>query len=249
MASNTKYQVTGDDLRKVEALGFSVSGEQTTFLEFLGQHLPGLRLADFVEAIDNFLAPLTQSKLTKELHFFDQHPPMLMLQYETASETDKQKYLGLSRAFIRYPAELVVDHDFIQLPEEHRGKGKGKAIITACLNYYLECGVSRVRIYTGLEHGGLVWAKLFFAATDKKEVEAILEDAQASLTSGQYQAVQKIYELYYKKDPNGRKFPMLLWSRLPGMGRILQRNRWHGELDLTDRKTLANFNLFKDDAG
>ena len=96
---------------------------------------------------------------------------------------------------------------------------------------------------SGLENGGLVWAKLFFTATKKSEVEMILEDARLSLTTAQYLAVKNVYDVYYKRLPDGRDFPMSLWSRLPGMDLILQKSRWHGELDLADPKVLTKFNL------
>ena len=166
-----------------------------------------------------------------------------MLQYFSEDENDEKTGLGFARTFIKYPSELVVDHDFFRLPEQHRGQGKGKAMIFGCLKHYLECGASRVRVDTALENGGLVWAKLFFTATEKREVETILEDARLSLTTAQYPAVRNVYEVYYKRLPEGRDFPMSLWSRLPGMDIILQRSRWHGELDLSDPKVLTKFNL------
>jgi len=235
--------VNKNDLLQIEALGFSIPGNRGGFLDFLRQHLPDLRLKDFVSEIDSQLSQLTSATLFKELDFFEKEPPTLMLQYFSEDENDEKTGLGFARTFIKYPSELVVDHDFFRLPERYRRQGKGKALILTCLKYYLECGVSRVRVDAGLENGGLVWAKLFFAATDKSEIEVILEDARLSLTTVQYLAVKNVYDVYYNILSEGRDFPMALWSRLPGMGTILQKSHWHGELDLTDQKVLTKFNL------
>jgi len=188
--------VNENDLLQIEALGFSLPGDSVAFLAFLRKYLPDLRLKDFVGEIDNQLSPLTSTALCKELYFFEKEPPMLMLQYFSEDENDEKTGVGFARTFIKYPSELVVDHDFFRLPERYRRQGKGKALILTCLKYYLECGVSRVRVDTGLEDGGLVWAKLFFTATEKKEVETILENTRLSLTSAQYLAVKNVYAVY-----------------------------------------------------
>src|SRR5450631_3162534 len=120
--------VTENDLLQIEALGFSLPGERVAFLDFLGQYLPGLRLKDFVREIDSHLSPLTSSTLFKELDFFENEPQTLMLQYFSEDENDEKNGLAFARTFIKYPSELVVDHDFFRLPEQHRGQGKGKAL-------------------------------------------------------------------------------------------------------------------------
>ena len=236
------------DLLQIEALGFSLPKNRISFLDFLRQHLPGLRLKDFVNDIDDKLSPLTSATLLKEINFFEKAPQTLMIQYFSEDESDEKTGLGFARTFIKYPSELVVDHDFFRLPEQHRRQGKGRALISTCLKYYQECGVARIRLETGLEDGGLVWAKLFFTATEKSEVETILENARLSLTMTQYPAVKNVYDVYYKRSPEGRDFPMSLWSRLPGMEQILRKSRWHGELNLADQKVLTKFNLLNENA-
>jgi hypothetical protein len=148
------------------------------------------------------------------------------------------------KAFIRYPDELVADHDFFRIPLAKRHQGIGKQMLNISLQQYLRLGVDKIRLTAGLANGGYVWAKAFFAATVPAEVKTILDLAEKKLPPLQFKFVKRIYDNYYNNYPGGKDFPMVKWSNLPGMDVILSEREWHGKLDLNNPDVLTKFKYY-----
>lgn len=105
---------------------------------------------------------------------------------------------------------------------------------------YLNLGIAKCYIYA-CRDGGLVWGRMHFAAVYQSEMKVILEIAKPKLTEKQFNAVERIYNNYYTKNPRGQEFPINKWAELPFMEKILRNSIWHGVLDLQNRQQLANF--------
>lgn len=56
--------------------------------------------------------------------------------------------------------------------------------------------------------------------------------------------VEQIYVKYYKDNPAGTDFPMILWALLPGMKEVLRGSDWRGELDLQNPEQFRNFSNY-----
>lgn len=236
--------ITVEDITEIEAIGFNITFDKTPLKDFLLNYFPGIDLKEYLKGINELLSPLTHASIEKELAYFEEPPPMLIIQFYSQDEGDEQKGLALSRTFIRRDDELIVEHDFFRLPVIARQKGIGKKMLNLSLQQYLHLGVDKIVLEAALDDGGYVWAKAFFTATDPAEVKAILDEAEKSLTAGQFKFVKRVYDNYYSHSPNGKAFPMVKWSRLGGMETILRKSRWHGEIDLNNSELLAKFKYY-----
>jgi hypothetical protein len=239
--TGNRHIVTDEEIAAVETLGFSITCGKTPLKDVVQAHFPGLQLGEFLKSIDELLGPLTNVKVYKELAYFEQEPPMLLIQYFSEDEDDDQTGLSLSRAFIRYKDELIVEHDFFRIPEAFRQRGIGKRLLDLGLQQYLRLGVDKIKVKAALQDGGYVWARAFFTATEPAEVKAILDKAEKRMTPAQFKFVKRVYDNYYDKYPDGKAFPMVKWSDLAGMDVILKESPWHGEIDLNNSDLLAKF--------
>ncbi len=118
--------VNENDLQDIKKLGFSISGSESEFLDFLGQHLPDLRLAALVATINNYLAPMTSARLIKELHFFEKELPMLMLQYYRRMKQTKRPawvFPGLLSGMLQNWSWITI---FSVCPKRNGGKERAK---------------------------------------------------------------------------------------------------------------------------
>jgi hypothetical protein len=243
-ATGNKHIVTNEEIAEIEALGFAITSGKTPLTKVLQEYFPGFQLGEYLKSIDDLLSPLTEVKIEKELVYFEGDAPMLLLQYFSEDEADDETGLGLSRAFIHYPDELVVDHDFFRIPLVARQQGIGKQMLNISLQQYLRLGVDKIRLRAGLANGSYVWAKAFFSATKPLEVKTILNLAEKKLTPAQFKFVKRVYDNYYDNHPDGKTFPMVKWSDLPGMDVILSESEWHGELDLNNSAILTKFKYY-----
>ncbi|MEO7214474.1 hypothetical protein [Mucilaginibacter sp.] len=232
--------MTAEDTAQIQALGFNITAGSLPLEDFLNSTFPGLNVLQYVKDINDLLQPLTQSTIIKELAFFENAPPMLIVQY-FSEDSDDETGLGLSRTFIKSKNEFIVEHDFFRLPSAKRRQGIAKQLLGFSLQQYLSSGVDKIKLRAELENGGYVWAKTEFTATDQTEVKTILDNAEKTISSQQFKFVKRVYDNYYDKNPNGRNFPMIKWSELPEMEEILNGSKWQGEIDLNNKELLAKF--------
>ncbi|WP_158288401.1 GNAT family N-acetyltransferase [Mucilaginibacter psychrotolerans] len=236
--------MTAEDIAEVEAIGFNITSGKKPLKDFLLAYFPGFDLREYLKEIGELLTPLTQAKIEKELAYFEEPPPMIIVQFYSEDEGDDETGLALSRAFIRHDDELIAEHDFFRIPETARGQGIGKKMLNLSLQQYLRLGVDKIVLEAALADGSYVWAKAFFTATVPTEVKMILDEAEKCLSPAQFKFVKRVYDNYYSKYPNGKAFPMVKWSRLEGMETILRKSRWHGEIDLNNSELLAKFKYY-----
>lgn len=244
MPTGNPHIVTAEDIAEVEAMGFNITSDKTPLKDFLLNYFPGINLKEYLKGIDELLTPLTQASIEKELAYFEEPPPMVIIQFYSQDEGDDQTGLALSRTLIRRDDELIAEHDFFRIPAAARQQGVGKKMLELSLQQYLRLGVDKIVLEAALADGGYVWAKAFFTATDPTEVKVILDEAEKSLTPGQFKFVKRVYDNYYSLYPDGKAFPMVKWSRLGGMETILRKSRWHGEIDLNNSELLAKFKYY-----
>lgn len=244
MPTGNPHIVTAEDIAEVEAIGFNITSDKTPLKDFLLTYFPGFDLREYLKEIDELLTPLTQAKIEKELAYFEEPPPMIIVQFYSEDEGNDQTGLALSRTFIKRDDEFIAEHDFFRIPVTAREQGIGKKMLNLSLQQYLRLGVDKIVLEAALADGGYVWAKAFFNATIPTEVKTILDEAEKSLSPAQFKFVKRVYDNYYYKYPNGKAFPMVKWSRLEGMETILRKSRWHGEIDLNNSELLAKFKYY-----
>ena len=109
--------------------------------------------------------------------------------------------------------------------------------------------VKEIHVHAGLKDGGLVWAKMWFKALYKYEMENILRSVEQLLGGAEeVKDIRAIFNAYYEKDINGRSFPIRNWANIEAIEPILKldTNNWHGWIDLTNRQELLNFKKYVD---
>lgn len=241
MAEDIGHIITKKEITQVRMLGFEITSGTKSPEDFLNEYFRGLELLRFLQNIDQLLSPLVNTSIIKEFAYFESKPQMIMIQYYSEDHENEDIGVALSRTFIKNENELILEHDFFRLPLKSRKSGIGKQILSYSLQQCLLMHVDKIKVRAALENGGYVWAKAFFAATESIEVKKILDRAKRELKPGLFKAVKRIYDNYYLKNPNGRDFPMVKWSELPGMDVILSKSNWHGEIDLNNLELLTKF--------
>jgi hypothetical protein len=237
---NTNYVMQSGDTNLI-LKDFQIideSGKAETPDDFINRVYPNFNLRVFLKSIDDALSVMHEGQpLTKKVRY-NTTSYKLIIEY-----FHKDLELYFQRDFYHESNKKIVDHSYFKLPKSFRNQGKSKPIFKESLQQYINIDISLIRIHAALEDGGLVWGKFGFIATEKNEVTNVLNYAESILgkNSEDFKNVKNIYEVYYKKNPYGKSFPMILWANMSFMEKVLQGSHWHGELDLKNREQYLNF--------
>lgn len=134
---------------------------------------------------------------------------------------------------------LFVDHELFTLPSELQGKGASKKILGAFFKQYERIGVKTIKVFANLDVGGYTWARYGFSA-ELADVQRILDNAN-NLPQGSIKEARAIVDKFYATSPDTSRFPMRLltgydWSKV-----LLLGKDWDGEMNLTDKQSVAYF--------
>jgi len=212
-------------------------------VRIINRHFGGLKILTLVKDLDRLLLPHVSATATKEINVIERPPEMKILFY-ALDTADSGKNLYVSRIFRYDNAKLVVDHEYLVLPESARGHGLGRKILAAFLEQYQHMGVKEIRVWAGLEDGGAVWAKAGFKALYRAEMQNILDEASVLMAgTAELALAMAHFNAYYGAEPDGNAFPIEDWVNIPGMEPVLklQTTNWHGWIDLTNTDDLRNF--------
>jgi hypothetical protein len=234
--------VTPDEIKTIATLGFSVEGSASSDpVAFINTHFPNFDLLPALKVINDTLTPTTSKTVYRKIIFENASPPKLEIQFYSSDYADPDAGIVLVRSFLKEGEGPIVKHEFFRLPKPFRNRGISKIVLTALFQQYVNIGARKILVHAALQDGGLVWAKQYFMATDKKEVDVILQTAGMQLPAAQYLISKAIYDDYYSKDPTGQAFPIYRWAELPFMQNILRGQNWHGAVDLTNPEEFSNF--------
>ena len=236
-----KHTVTDTEVTAISLLGFKMAGVAGHEHEFVNKHFPNFSLFVFVKEINDLLTPLCLDGIEKIIQFSDAKPPKISFGLLSGNYSDATLGLGLIRIFTVEEEEIVVDHTFFRIPYEYRKRGMAKAVFKILLQQYVNMDVRRIKLHASLDDGGYVWARLFFSADNRKEVDDILAVAKLVLDPEQFNVVKRIYNNYYVKSPEGKAFPMHKWAYLPFMEQVLRGCEWHGTMNLKNPEQFSNF--------
>lgn len=123
----------------------------------------------------------------------------------------------------------VVDHKLFVLPDELQGKGISKQLMSAMVEQYEKCGISKAYIHANIDVGGYCWAK-YGAISDKGTVKILIDNAfqNKDITLEEKSLAFTVIERY--KD----SIPMQELANLSFGKRMLKGSSWHGYLDLVN---------------
>ncbi|GAA3967184.1 hypothetical protein [Mucilaginibacter dorajii] len=236
------HQVSTDEIDKVRSIGFKIEHTESKYpAEFINEHFAGLEIFAFLNEITDLLKPTAEGSLMQTVDMSDTPPPMLLVGLYATDHNDDDRDLIFERSFIRYPDQLIVEHDYFNLPLSARMQRLSIKVTACCLKQYINLGVNKIKVHATLKDGGFIWAKFGFKAIEKAEVTTILNSAKKDLSDHQFNVVERFYKAYYDNEPNGTNFPMEDWGRLAYMENTLKGSDWHGELDLMNQKDFTNF--------
>ncbi len=229
------HNITETEIEVIKTLGFEIRGEMGKCEDFVSRYFHNCDLLTLLRELNDILIPVCQTKIFKSVTFSRTIPPVIKIEFQSEDCGDDERGLILSRIFTWEEEQLVVIHDCFILPASARYKGVGKQVYRSCIQQYVNMGVKRILVNASLQDGGYMWAKYFFTATDQQDVAQILYKSKFTLTPKQYNAIERIYNNYYTKNPNGRAFPIQKWAELPFMETLLRGCQWKGVIDLTNR--------------
>lgn len=242
--SQYNHTVTPTEINAIKLIGFGITANiAESEDDFLNKYFPNCDLFSLLQQIDNLLTPYCKSQIEKSVHLSAGPPPKVGILFSTDDYHDELMGLVLLRTFT-WANELIVKHDFFRLPFDCRGKGIAKRLFRSFIQQYVNMGVKKIRVFAALADGGYVWAKNFFTADNKAEMEEILNKSRQHLNSEQFKFVERIYDNYYIKDPVGKAFPIQKWAELPFMKDVLRGSEWEGTIDLSNSEQFSNFTKY-----
>ncbi|NUY82471.1 hypothetical protein HUK80_16315 [Flavobacterium sp. MAH-1] len=221
-------------------MGYTILSDNIQPLEtFLNRTFPNLNILKILQAVERNFTKTTKEEIIRNIKF-NSVDKTLVIDYNN-NPLDIESALVFVRQFFKMKRSIEIEHTYCILPLSHQGKGYVKPVFRESLEQYINCGARKVKVHAGLSGGGYVWAKYGFRAVSKDEVNIILRNAQKRLKSKDFLVVEKIYNGYYKKYPNGESFPINLWAALDFMKPILLGSDWNGVLDLKNKLHLEKF--------
>jgi hypothetical protein len=234
--------LTEQDIESIIQQGFIVDVPVEIAVSQLNEFFHGIELATLLRNVEQLLEEHTEKPIYKRLVIDTTPEPYFEIIYRSANHNDPKEGLMLIRAFQYKEGKLIVKHIYFSIPQNARMKGIGRKILGLFYDQYLLMDVKHIYLTTGLKDGGAVWAKLGFKALYKNEMEDILQSAEQMLKGTEdLEDVKAVFNAYYKREPNGKSFPIRQWVDIEAMIPVLNENTWNGWIDLTNTEELRNF--------
>ena len=235
-----KYKFTKTDSSQAEKIGYKLKNNGSIIFEtFMQRFFPNLNLVSLLRILENQFT-LTSTTAISRIIYFNDKTGLLKIEYRN-DFTNEDDALLFVREFVNKGGVIEVKHEFCIIPKKSRNNGLIKAVFQESLQQYVNVNAKKIILHAGLSGGGYIWAKYGFVATDRLEVNEVLNLAKFNLSKSDFNVVKRIYDFYYTKNPNGQSFPMDLWASLDFMKPVLMGSDWHGELDLKNKEQFRNF--------
>jgi hypothetical protein len=238
------HTVSRSEISLIRIMGFGIDSKVVQPEDFINNYFTNFDLLQLVKEINLSFSIISTASVMKNIQLNDGTSPEIIIEYYSDNYGSPDTGLAFSRTFTFKNGEINVTHDFFRLPGNFRRMGISRKILKASFQQYLNMGLSKILVYAALQDGGFVWAKHFFLATDKDEVDIILDKARLQLTPEQFYGVKRIYDNYYSKNPSGTEFPIHRWTEIESMEKVLKGSRWHGAVDLKNQQQFSNFSNY-----
>jgi hypothetical protein len=223
LTSPQTYRFSIPDRKKFEELGYEIAdGNIRDFAIFLSLNFPNFNLLNLLQLIESVFTPLTNLPILRKIVFNND-----LKEFTFTRKNDWitiKNALIIQRTFRIKAGEILVEHDYFVLPEEHQGKGLVKPILQESLQQYININASKIIVHAGLSGGGYVWAKYGFVATRESDMLSILNRAKIMLTEDQLKVALQVLVNYYNnvaKKSGSKAFPIKLWADMDFMEPVL----------------------------
>lgn len=233
------YTFTENDIEELKRIGYNITETGKSFVDFICENFANFNLLALLKVVENQFANTTNKKIHRKI-IINKIKKTLRVEFMNEGSNEDDAVLFI-REFVNENGDIYVVHECCVIPKESRNNGLIKPVFQESLRQYVNIGAKKIFVYAGLSRGGYAWAKHGFVATNKGQVDVILEKAKANLHLSDFEIVTKIYERYYAEFPSGEKFPIEEWAAMDCMKDILMGSKWHGELDLKDEEQFRNF--------
>lgn len=238
------HDITASEIELIRSMGFEIKGEVGDCEDLVKRYFHNCDLLKLLHDLNEILEAVCVTRIFKSVTFSSEVPPRIKIEFQSEDCGDDETGLILSRIFTWENDQLVVIHECFVLPAAARYKGIGKQVYRSCVQQYINMGVEKIIVNASLQDGGYMWAKYFFTAVNQQDMAQILYKSRTKLTPKQYNAIERIYNNYYMKNPNGQSFPIRKWAELPFMEGILRGCQWKGVIDLTNSDQFTNFSTY-----
>jgi hypothetical protein len=235
-----KYRFPKSDIEKILELGYEINSEADITLDtFMNKYFPNFNLLLLLRVVENQLTKTTKKQINRRISY-NQERGTLKIEYGNESWGGKDE-LYFERKFKRSEDKIDIWHEYCILPVAYQGKRLIQPIFQESIQQYINMNANSIFVFAALNDGGYTWARHGFVAEQKEEVDIILADSKAKLTTLDFAKIKKIYDEYYNTEPDGKSFPIDLWASFDFMKQILRGKSWHGRLDLKDYEQLETF--------
>ena len=230
------------DLKEINQLGYIVDIPFSLAVSLFNEYFSGIDLLSLLKNVGQLLDEYANKPVYKRIEIYNSPEPFFEITYRSNDYNDLTHGLMLIRTFYIRDDLLIAKHTYFSLPEHARHQKIGTKILATFLDRYLNMGVKQIHLFAGLKDGGAVWAKTGFNALYKHEMADILHVAEETFPGTPLlQLIKGIFDSYYKKEPNGKSFPIHRWADIDEMDQILKQCNWHGWIDLTNKEELRIF--------
>lgn len=238
------YTLSTEDRERVETWGYVIKGlpADQKLEDLLPSLLPNFNLPCLLEAVEKHFRPTTSYPIKRHIIYREPSQSLQVLFHNLTDEIDEM--VVFDRTFYKQKGELFVDHNYCVVPKNYQGIGLIKPVFQVSLQQYVNMGVRKIIVRATLGSGGYAWARYGFVAVKRNEVQKILTDAHKRLSINDFKLAEGIFMKYYFNNPTSTDFPMILWTRIPGMKDILCGSEWCGELDLHNTEQIRNFSRY-----
>ncbi|MGY2132716.1 hypothetical protein ACW9KT_10835 [Hymenobacter sp. HD11105] len=226
---------------------------EVRFIDTMNEFLGNMEFDTLAHELS--LAPAPYDFKWKEVewlsYYSDGFAVLIQLRYEADTAWGP---ICLMRDIVLIDGSLIANHISLTIPDDLQGKGISKAINRILYKQYRLGGVKIIRLNATLTAGGYVWALAGFCATDRKEVQTILDcarkKAEQNIANGSdsilipalCDLLQKRIDFHYAITPD-KHLPMGIFSSLDCGEEILKGTEWSGEIDLAD---LSQYSIFEE---
>jgi len=209
------HKFTASDVATLDAKGYALVGVSPIDLPaFMTKYYNGFDLARWISEIEGIMIPHALTPVDRIITVSKDSSLQVQFENQFTSEDDA---LIFDRKFFREKGRLKVSHEYLVFPAPSRNKGHNKQVQLASLQHYKAIGVKSIEVIAGLSAGAYVWARHGFVAVYREEMKQLLARAKKLLLPNQFKIVERIYDAYYTKHPQGEEFPISRWADLPFM--------------------------------
>ena len=234
------------DFEQCRASGVYFASDEELIARFLTEEFPGFDLFRVLHELEAVAARWGFEWGTRHVSVGSLGGLTIHHQYDDL-ENDTQESLTVRR-ILRKPVAAAgrrVSHEELFLPVVFQNRGLSRELVLPYYTQYKAARVDRIDARAGAAGGGYALAKYGYAATNQREVLAILTQGLArGIDPAAIADLREQAEEFYRTSALASLFPIWEWARTPFSKLLLRNTNWLAALDLHNPTQRATFEAY-----